>query len=231
MGPLDTLAVGLLAGLLALERKAFLQAMASRPLVAGALIGIVLGKPYVGLSAGAALELFFLGAVNFGGVLPDNELFATCATAACACAMARSGGLDSNALLSISTLVMLPLAKVGKRADQICEQVNGKAAGGALCEGPVRARLRHNLFGLWLPFLHAMAITVAAALFGWLLLGPVLSGAPAAVLRALGLAWPAIFIVCAATALRSVRTARAGLYGGAAAVAMTALQAFRIFSP
>ena len=44
----------------------------SRPIVIGALVGIVLGHPVDGVTMGAALELVFLGAITIGGSVPQD---------------------------------------------------------------------------------------------------------------------------------------------------------------
>ena len=53
-------------GLLTVDRKAFLQAGLSRPLVACAVVGALLDQLAAGLLVGAPLELFFLGSANLG---------------------------------------------------------------------------------------------------------------------------------------------------------------------
>src|SRR5213076_3276482 len=63
----------LLSGLAAVERKGAFQLMLSRPLVLGAILGWALGDARGGLLLGVPLELLFLGGVNLGGNLPDNE--------------------------------------------------------------------------------------------------------------------------------------------------------------
>ena len=63
----------LLGGLAAVERKGAFQLMLSRPLVLGAILGWALGDARGGLLLGVPLELLFLGGVNLGGSLPDNE--------------------------------------------------------------------------------------------------------------------------------------------------------------
>lgn len=45
---------------------------ASRPIVIGALVGIVLGEPTQGITLGAALELVFLGSITIGGSVPQE---------------------------------------------------------------------------------------------------------------------------------------------------------------
>src|SRR5216683_1984701 len=47
--------------------------MLSRPIVLAPLLGWALGDPRGGLVLGVPLELIFLGGVNLGGSLPDNE--------------------------------------------------------------------------------------------------------------------------------------------------------------
>ncbi|MGB8929821.1 MAG: PTS sugar transporter subunit IIC, partial [Anaeromyxobacteraceae bacterium] len=54
------LAVGLIAGFAAVERKGFLQAMISRPIAIAPLAGLALGDVQGGLVVGAALELLWL---------------------------------------------------------------------------------------------------------------------------------------------------------------------------
>ena len=63
----------LIGGLAAIERKGALQLMLSRPIVLAPLLGWALGDPRGGLVLGVPLELIFLGGVNLGGSLPDNE--------------------------------------------------------------------------------------------------------------------------------------------------------------
>src|SRR4051812_2473903 len=63
----------LIGGLAAVERKGAFQFMLSRPIVLGPLLGWALGDARGGLLLGVPLELLFLGGVNLGGNLPDNE--------------------------------------------------------------------------------------------------------------------------------------------------------------
>src|SRR5258708_33974786 len=63
----------LLGGLSAVERKGAFQLMLSRPLVLSAVLGWALGDSSAGLMLGVPLEMLFLGGVNLGGNLPDNE--------------------------------------------------------------------------------------------------------------------------------------------------------------
>src|SRR2546425_12183623 len=63
----------LIGGLSAIERKGALQLMLSRPIVLAPLLGWALGDPRGGLVLGVPLELIFLGGVNLGGSLPENE--------------------------------------------------------------------------------------------------------------------------------------------------------------
>jgi hypothetical protein len=73
----------LFGGLAAIERKGALQLMLSRPLVLAPLLGWALGDARSGLMLGVPLELLFLGGVNLGGSIPENEtLLAGALTAA-----------------------------------------------------------------------------------------------------------------------------------------------------
>src|SRR5712692_6933069 len=77
---------GLWGGLLALERRAFLQAMFSRPLVAAAGAGLLLEDVSSGIFVGALFELYYLGGASLGGAHADHEtLPAVAATCFAAC--------------------------------------------------------------------------------------------------------------------------------------------------
>ncbi len=59
--------LALLGSLLALDQTSLGQFMVSRPLVAGALAGWLLGEPATGLAVGGVLEVLFLPAFPVGG--------------------------------------------------------------------------------------------------------------------------------------------------------------------
>jgi len=227
MDGLHLATAALLSGLLALERKAFLQAMVSRPLVAGTILGLALARPAEGVALGAGLEFFYLGAVSLGASLPDNELFTTIAAVGCAGTLAASASLPMPATLACAVLATLPAAKLGKLVDRLSERLNGWMA--AIVEGEGEARrertgLRHNLYGMWMPFLAAVATCAAGELLG-AVLPALLARGPAALPRALSLVWAAFLLVGAAAAARAARTERALAWAGLAAAATAGAQA------
>lgn len=61
------LALSALGGVLALDATSFGQFMISRPLVAAALAGGLLGEPGLGIQVGTILELFYLSEMPSGG--------------------------------------------------------------------------------------------------------------------------------------------------------------------
>ncbi len=230
MAALPFLLSALASGLLAVERRAFLQAMASRPLVAGAVIGLCFGRPVEGLALGAMLELFFLGGVNMGAALPDNELFAVVAATSCACTLMAHTTTPAPSALALSALVALPAAKLGRWADQLSDQVNASAAARAQREGPLRQRLGSNLRGLWMPFVSAAAMAPCGGLVGRWLLSPALASSPLELSHALSYAWAALLLCAAAIALHSIRTARSGLFAGLGAAVAVGIQLWRMFA-
>lgn len=124
--PAAILCTALLAGFWAIERKAFLQAMLSRPVVVGACLGLVWGMPWLGLAIGSVLELFFLGAVNIGASLPGNELWASLASLAWAFGLSAAAlpAPRGSAILVLALAFGLPLARVGRHFDGLQESLN-----------------------------------------------------------------------------------------------------------
>ena len=99
---------GLWGGLVALERRAFLQAMISRPLVAATGMGLLLDDLPSGLFIGMLLELFHLGSANLGAALPENDTLAATGTAAAAAGLAGGTGGSTPAIWSLAILCRPP---------------------------------------------------------------------------------------------------------------------------
>src|SRR3954469_7524613 len=120
---------GLIGGLAALERKAAFQLMLSRPIVLAPMLGWALGDAQGGLLLGIPLELLFLGGVNLGGNLPDNEsLLAAALTATVVPAgLAAGTGVDAP-LAALGLGLLFPLAMVGRRLERASEQRNAQIA-------------------------------------------------------------------------------------------------------
>ena len=201
----------LIGGLSAIERKGAFQLMLSRPIVLAPILGWGMGDAQGGLLLGIPLELLFLGGVNLGGSLPDNEsLLAAAMTAAVIPAgLAARTGVDAQ-VAAVGLALLLPLAFFGRRLErasearntQLMEEALERAAGG----DPDAARV--NLRGLLLPFGAAAGICAVCVLVSPVLAFVRLKCRPAE-LSALEGAWHAVWAVAAACAVRAIRDPRA----------------------
>lgn len=212
------LCTALLAGFWAIERKAFLQAMLSRPVVVGACLGFVWGMPWLGLAIGSVLELFFLGAVNIGASLPGNELWAALAALAFAAGLSTAPltVLRGPALLVLSICVGLPMARAGRHFDGVQERLNVRLSENSLNQGGFIPTVRVAVAGICLTALLAIAVSslLWAAGFG---VGKILaqnaqllpSQIAAALDRAFGLAALSMALSSAAVALATLDVERA----------------------
>lgn len=90
---MEILQVTLLGGLLALDGTSVGQFMLSRPLVAGGLVGWVLGDPALGFTIGAVLELYLLVSFPTGGSRFPEGATATVVAVGSAAGMALPGAL------------------------------------------------------------------------------------------------------------------------------------------
>lgn len=206
--------VGLYGGLLALERRAVLQAMFSRPLVASTGMGLLLGEPTTGLWIGVLLELFHLGGASLGAALPEHETLSATSTSAAAVLM-TSGEVSSPAIWSLSILLCGGSGSFGRwlerRLDAStahrAEKANVRAERGALGKA-----MRQNLWALWAPFWAFGGATAAFGLMG-LLLRPVVADLPERLLQGLTWAFPAMLTVAAACGVRGSRARQAGRWG------------------
>lgn len=215
---------GVWGGLVAVERKAFLQAMFSRPLVAATAMGVLLNDVPSGLFVGMLLELFHLGTANLGAALPDNDTLSATGTSAAAATMAAATGAGSTpALWSIAILLFIGLARLGLVVDRVLERYSSRLARKALASaeaGQLTRAMQQNLWGMWPHFTLFGMITAACALAGFFL-GPLLERLPLPALRGLAWAYPAMASVAASIAARGSHARRAPLYAGLGAGVVT----------
>src|SRR5437660_5753306 len=115
----------LIGGLSAMDRKGALQLMLSRPLVLAPVLGWAVGDAQGGLVLGIPLELLFLGGVNLGGSLPDNEsLLAGAMTAMVVPAGLATRTGVAGPLAALGLALLLPLALSRRRLDRASEERN-----------------------------------------------------------------------------------------------------------
>ena len=214
----------LLGGLSAVERKGAFQLMLSRPLPLAALLGWALGDSRTGLMLGVPLELLFLGGVNLGGNLPDNESLLAAAVTAMVVPAAIATQLPADpALAAIGLALLFPLALYGRRLERASEVRNAQLLelATARAEAGDAQAARVNLRGLLLPFGAAAGICALAVLVSPLL-ALVRTAAPAGVVAALQGGWHAVWAVAAACAIRAIRDHRAPVVAAVSAAVVLA---------
>ncbi len=225
---LDYLLLGLIAGLAAVERKGFLQAMLSRPITLAPAAGLALGDLQGGILLAAPLELLWLGAVNLGAALPAHEALGASAIAGAAVLAGRALGTGvTPAVAILAVLVCAPLALVGRKADGLVERVNERLARRAdalLAAGNPRAAVRENLYGLLLPFAISLVLAPLGAAVAAAVIPAVLRRFPDGQGLLAG-GWVAFGAFACAAAAKALRARRApavflGTLGGGLALAL-----------
>ncbi|HTP50387.1 MAG TPA: PTS sugar transporter subunit IIC [Anaeromyxobacteraceae bacterium] len=224
---MEYLLLAVVAGLAAVERKGFLQAMLSRPVALAPLTGLVLGDLRAGLLLGPPLELLWLGAVNLGAALPPHEALGSAAIVGGAVLAGRSLGTGvTPAVACLTVALVATLAVLGRRTDRTIEEQNVRLAARAeslLERGEFRAALRVNLAGLLLPFAASFVLApIAAAAAAWLV--PSALRRLPALAPPLALGWAALCGFAAAAGARAFRAQNGGQLF-VTAVALSALLA------
>ncbi len=201
---------GLASGVAAVERKGAAQLMLSRPLVLAPALGLLLGDVWTGLLLGVPLELLFLGGVNLGGSVPQNETL-LCAGMVSAVVLAgiALGGAD-EALFGLGLAGFYPLAVAGRWLEHRTEAHSGRLAARVL-EQTVRgdpAAVDQQLRALVYPFLTSALVAFICALSSPLLAWTRLH-APERLVSGLTGGWHAVWALGLAVAIRAVRDPRA----------------------
>lgn len=158
---MQLLQIALLGGLLALDGTSMGQFMVSRPLVAGALTGWVVGNPALGLVVGALLELYLLVSFPTGGARFPEGATATVVAVSVAAAAESAGAVP------LGVAAGLIMGQVGGVTISLQRRVNGRLVPQPDTARPERLNLAH-LGAIALDFVRGAAVTLAgAAAGGW----------------------------------------------------------------
>ncbi len=102
MGGLQLFGLVVLGGLVGLDGTSVGQFMVSRPLIAGALAGWIVGDPATGIAMGAVLELFLLVSFPTGGSRFPEGSTATVVAVGTASAVGGPGALPLGVALGLA---------------------------------------------------------------------------------------------------------------------------------
>lgn len=162
--------LGVVGGVLSLDRTAVLQSMASRPLVGATLVGYLLGEPVLGLTCGLLLELFWVMDLPVGAAVPPDEVLAGILAGAFAVESPVAWSLEARAAFGV--LLALPFASLGRLLDVGVRRWNARlldAVQRRLAAGEPARLGRTQLVGAVRFFgAGAVATVVGAAAGGWL---------------------------------------------------------------
>jgi PTS system sorbose-specific iic component len=173
----QTVAVTLIGGLVALDGTSVGQFMVSRPFVAAALGGLVVGHPAEGVAAGVVLEALHLAVLPVGAArYPEGGPPAVAVGAVYA---ANVPPVAASATLLVTVLVALALEWVGGRSVEGMRKLNVRFSG-APADGLTPAALAgRHLAPVAIDYLRGSALTLATVLLlGWLLRAIDASGFP-----------------------------------------------------
>lgn len=156
---MELLVLSLIGGLLALDGTSVGQIMVSRPLVAGAVAGWILGDPALGVFIGAVLELYLLVSFPSGGARFPEGAPATVVAVASAAAVETSGA----AALGIA--VGLVWGQVGGFSVSLLRRVNGAFVPEPASASSQKVAIAHSL-ALVLDFIRGVLVTLTGVVVG-----------------------------------------------------------------
>lgn len=170
---MEIVQISLLGGLLGLDGTAVGQFMVSRPIVAGALVGWVLGEPVLGITIGVILELYLLVSFPTGGArFPEGST-------ATVVAVAAASGADGAGAVPLAIGVGLVWGQLGGATISGLRHLNSRLAPepGDASHGPNRIVSAH-LAAIVLDFARGVIVTGSGVAVGRV------------VLRGLSQSWP-----------------------------------------
>ena len=154
---------GLVGGAIHLDRTAAFQFMVSRPIVAGPLIGWLLGEVHVGLLVGILMELLWINYLPMGSFIPPNETFAAIVASGTVCLCSSRIGTTVREMVMFGVLLAVPMAYVGRYLDILVRRCNviltKRADQAASGKGSIGRIVRLHFMGL-LTFYGVFSIAI-----------------------------------------------------------------------
>jgi mannose/fructose/N-acetylgalactosamine-specific phosphotransferase system component IIC len=123
-------ALVVLGAVLSLDRTAFFQSMASRPLVGATAAGYLLGEPLLGLGSGLLLELLWLMELPVGGWIPPDESVSGVLAGVFAVAAPEAWGPEARTACGV--LLAVPAGLACRWLDRVVRRWNGGLLGQVL---------------------------------------------------------------------------------------------------
>jgi PTS system mannose-specific IIC component len=167
---MNWLAIAFVGGLVGLDSTSFPQFMISRPLVAGCLTGIVLGRPIEGTMIGAILEVFALVIQPLGAArYPEAGPGAVAATAAY---LSVAGEGISPGILLLAVVFGLAWEWVGSLSVNALRRINELLVADSAVLERVTPRVlqRKHFAAMGLDFVRGAIVCVTGWIGGWALL-------------------------------------------------------------
>ena len=160
--------VAVVGGITCLDRS-LVQAMISRPIVVGPIIGLILNNPYAGLLIGAFVELFWIDRSHIGVSIPPNDTVVAILITGSSIIVGNKLGALSSELVAFSVLLFMPFGILGQKIDIWLIRSNDVAAQQAVEDakkGNMRGISRKHLFGLLKTFLSTTAFLFISLICG-----------------------------------------------------------------
>ena len=168
----EAITVAVVGGIICLDRV-LLQVMLSRPVVAGPIIGFVLGDPYTGLISGALVELLWIDRLPVGVYVPPNDSIVAVLIAAGSILTGKELGHLPRELIALSILLFIPFGILGQKMDVSIMKSNDKLARKAVEDaktGDIKGISRKHVFGLFKTFFCTALFIFVFLIFGVMIL-------------------------------------------------------------
>jgi mannose PTS system EIIC component len=180
---MELLRVSLLGGLLGLDATGVGQFMVSRPLVAGALTGWLLGNVPLGITIGVLLELYLLVSFPTGGARFPEGATATVVAVACAAPFPGVGAIP------LAVAVGLVWGQLGGATITLQRHLNSRIVpepGEVRADSP-RTVVWTHVAAIAIDFLRGSVVTSAGVAFGRAVLTPLVDSWPLSLPASTGL--------------------------------------------
>lgn len=202
--------IALIGSVLCLDRIYF-QSLVSRPVVTGAIIGLILQDLRTGVMIGALLELLWIDQSPIGTMVPPNDTISTIVITASCVLAGQSTGEITRELISLSLLLMLPAAILGRQLDIfIYKRNDGLSRIAVSCgmRGDIRGVEREHRLAVLKTFVLSGLLILITLIAGFYALAGLYSLLPEKIMKALTYVYYFVPLLGIAAAMNTINLKR-----------------------
>jgi len=203
------------AGAILCLDRILVQVMLSRPIVLATIIGMMMGRPFTGLTVGALIEMFWVNKYPLGTYAPPNDSVVAVLTTITVVILGKTMHSDPKEILILCILLYIPVGILSQKLEYLTARFNEQLSKNAILEAESSGEEFQNITPLpsvFMYFLYSLSLIGVFLTIGILFIPWLFHILPLFAHKALSFAYYPLPLIGVAVVLTTNRQKKTPLY-------------------